>query len=94
MNFMHSSIALHWLSEVPENVAKEESPAWNKGRITNVKSSYEVVKAFSCQFLRDLEGFFSARLNELVDGVLLVILVPCRSEGTLGSASIVVSMFE
>lgn len=56
MNFMHSSFALHWFSKVPKEVIKEDSRAWNKGSISYVRSSSEVIKAFTSQFTSDIEG--------------------------------------
>ncbi|XP_042984785.1 loganic acid O-methyltransferase-like [Carya illinoinensis] len=37
---------------VPEEVTEENSSAWNKGRISYVGSSSEVVKAYTEQFVR------------------------------------------
>ncbi|KAM1089314.1 hypothetical protein ACFX19_017308 [Malus domestica] len=94
MNVMHTSFSLHWLSRVPEQVTKEGSPAWNKGRVSYVSSSDEVVEAFSAQFVRDMEGFFAARSVELVDDGLLALLIPCRQESTLPSDSILAHIYE
>ncbi|XP_041014617.1 loganic acid O-methyltransferase-like [Juglans microcarpa x Juglans regia] len=94
MNFMHSSFALHWLTKVPEEVTVENSSAWNKGRISYVGSSSEVVKAYTEQFVRDMESFFRARAVELTSHGLMAILMPCRPEGTLPSESIIMQVFE
>ncbi len=94
LNFMHSAFALHWLTKVPEEVTKENSPAWNKGRITYVGSSHEVLQAYTEQFLKDIKAFFSARAVELINHGLLAILMPCRPEGTLPSDSIVMHTLE
>ncbi|KAK2990139.1 hypothetical protein RJ640_007541 [Escallonia rubra] len=94
MNFIHSSYSLHWLTKVPEEVLEEASPACNKGRITYVLSSCEVVKAFTSQFLSDMEAFFSARSLEMERCGLMALLIPCRPEGTLPSDSIFCQFFE
>ncbi|KAK3040756.1 hypothetical protein RJ639_029278 [Escallonia herrerae] len=94
INFIHSSYSLHWLTKFPEEVVKEESPAWNKGRITYVLSSCEVVKAFTSQFLSDMEAFFSTRSLEMERCGLMALLIPCRAEGTLPSDSIFCQFFE
>lgn len=67
MNLMHTAFCLHWLSRVPEQVTKVGSCAWNKGRISYVSSSDEVVQAFGAQFESDTDSFFAARSAELVD---------------------------
>ncbi|OWM86260.1 loganic acid O-methyltransferase-like [Punica granatum] len=90
MNVMHSSMALHWLSEVPKEVKGLESPAWNKGKITYSESAPEVIEAFSSQFQRDLEEFFKQRSFEMVYNGLLIILMPCRPDGTRPSESLLV----
>ncbi|XP_068328209.1 loganic acid O-methyltransferase-like [Pyrus communis] len=67
MNLMHTAFCVHWLRRVPEQVTKVGSCTLNKGRISYVSSSDEVVEAFGAQFESDAEGFFAARSAELVD---------------------------
>ena len=80
MNFMHSSCSCHWISEVPKEVLTKDSRAWNKGRITYVRSSCEVKKAFSAQFRSDFKAFIGARSEELAPGGLMVISIPCKTD--------------
>lgn len=87
INFMHTSFTLHWISKVPEEVTKESSPLWNKGRITYTRSSLQVQQAFRNQFLKDLHAFFLARSEELKPGGLLAIIAVCRPEETPPSIS-------
>ncbi|GFZ15938.1 S-adenosyl-L-methionine-dependent methyltransferases superfamily protein [Actinidia rufa] len=87
MNVMHSSFAIQWFSKVPGEVTREDSPAWNKGRVTYALSSCQVVKAFANQLFKDMEAFFRARSVELATGGLTVVLMPCRPEGTHPSES-------
>lgn len=93
VNLMHSACALQWLTRVPEEVMKEDSPLWNKGRITYALSSSQVLEAFRAQYFRDIEAFFEARV-ELAPSGLLVISMPCRAEGTQPSQSIGAHVFE
>lgn len=94
MHFMYSSAALHWLTEVPREVTRKDSPAWNKGRITFAGSSDEVVKAYTNQFFKDLEAFFRARPMEVRSDGLVVAHLPCRPEGTAASESVLIHVLE
>ncbi|KAL1803387.1 hypothetical protein ACET3Z_032034 [Daucus carota] len=79
MNFMHSSFSCHWISQVPKEVLRKDSRAWNKGRISYVRSSCEVKQAFAAQFMSDFEAFIGARSAELAPGGLIFISIPCKS---------------
>ncbi|XP_038693925.1 loganic acid O-methyltransferase-like isoform X3 [Tripterygium wilfordii] len=94
VNFMHSAFALHWLRKVPDEVMKVDSVTWNKGRITYVRSPDEVVKAYAAQFSRDVEAFLKSRSMEMAEDGLLVILMPCRPEGSAPADSILMQVFE
>ncbi|KAJ7943059.1 S-adenosylmethionine-dependent methyltransferase [Quillaja saponaria] len=94
INLMHSALALHWLTKIPEELTDKESPVWNKGRITFVGSSNDVIEAYNAQFLRDMEDFFTARSVELANNGLLAILIPCRPEGTKPSESNIMQGFD
>ncbi|KAL3510656.1 hypothetical protein ACH5RR_030057 [Cinchona calisaya] len=87
INLMHSASSLHWLSQVPQEVTKEGSLKWNKGRISYPQSSNQVIEAFRAQFLSDIEAFLKARSAELAPGGLLVMLIPGRPDGTHPSES-------
>ncbi|KAJ9682885.1 hypothetical protein PVL29_018752 [Vitis rotundifolia] len=76
LHIVHASYALHWLSQVPTQLADRNSPAWNKGRIHGFgATSKEVREAFSAQFGKDLQAFLNARARELVGGGLMLLLV-------------------
>ncbi|CAI9100707.1 OLC1v1037866C2 [Oldenlandia corymbosa var. corymbosa] len=94
MNLMHCSTSLHWLKRVPQEVTRRDSPSWNKGRITYVKSSIPVVNAFRDQFSNDLKDFLKARSVELAPGGLLAILMMARPDDTLPPDAIYMQMFE
>ena len=79
MNFMHSSFSCHWISQVPKEVLIKDSRAWNKGRISYVRSSCEVKQAFAAQFMSDFKAFIGARSAELAPGGLIFISIPCKS---------------
>ncbi|KAG9449052.1 hypothetical protein H6P81_009017 [Aristolochia fimbriata] len=76
LNFVHSSCALHWLSQVPNDVKDETSPAWNKGKIFSVEAKQEVQEAFSAQFAKDMEVFLKARADEVAAGGLMSLTLP------------------
>ncbi|KAL3501818.1 hypothetical protein ACH5RR_036267 [Cinchona calisaya] len=94
MNLMHSAYSLQWLTRVPKEVMKEDSPLWNEGRISYAMSSSQVVEAFKAQFFRDIEAFFEARPAELAPGGLLVISMPGRAGETQPSKAIGAHFFE
>ncbi|PKI59783.1 hypothetical protein CRG98_019789 [Punica granatum] len=94
MNVMHSSYALHWLSKVPEEVKRPESLAWNKGKMTYFESAPEVIEAFNAQFHRDIEDFFKQRSMEMAEEGLLIILMPCRPDGSRPSESLFIQGIE
>ncbi|WOH15540.1 hypothetical protein DCAR_0935082 [Daucus carota subsp. sativus] len=79
MNLIHSSFSCHWISQVPKEVLTKDSRAWNKGRISYVRSSIEVKQAFAAQFMSDFKAFIGARSAELAPGGLIFISIPCRS---------------
>ncbi|KAH6754949.1 hypothetical protein C2S52_009617 [Perilla frutescens var. hirtella] len=81
IHIAHCSTALHWLSRVPEKVC-------NRGRIHYSGAGKEVIKAYSCQYERDMEAFLRARGDELVSGGLMVLLLIGFPDGyTLASDS-------
>lgn len=75
IHFAHCSTALHWLSKIPEKVAETSSITWNKGRIHYSGAGKEVINAYSSQYERDMEGFLSARGDEIVAGGLMVLVL-------------------
>ncbi|XP_068638672.1 loganic acid O-methyltransferase-like [Aristolochia californica] len=71
LHFVHSSYAVHWLSQVPDEVKDDTSPAWNKGKIFSIKAKQEVEEAYSAQFAKDMEVILQARAEEVaVDGLM------------------------
>ncbi|KAK6931582.1 SAM dependent carboxyl methyltransferase, partial [Dillenia turbinata] len=94
LHFAHSSIAVNWFSELPEEVLDEKSPAFNKGRIHYLGASKEVVEAFSAQFTRDMEFFLDARAQEFVSGGLMALLVAGIPETAIASQTSTSTEFE
>ncbi|GMN28274.1 hypothetical protein TIFTF001_001977 [Ficus carica] len=66
LHFVYCGYSLHWLSKVPEGVADESSPAYNKGKIYWTTSPKEVAEAYKAQFERDIDAFLTARSLEVV----------------------------
>ncbi|KAK9922665.1 hypothetical protein M0R45_031120 [Rubus argutus] len=87
LHIVHSSFAIHWLSRVPKQVLDKNSPAWNKGRIHYLNSTYEVVRAFEAQYAEDMACFLDARAQEIVCGGLMVLIIPGRLQATHDSQS-------
>ncbi|WCJ33639.1 S-adenosyl-L-methionine-dependent methyltransferases superfamily protein [Euphorbia peplus] len=78
LHFVHSSNALHWLSHVPMELLDTNSPAWNKGRIFYHNAPEQVIKGYALQFAKDVEIFLNVRAKEIVEGGIMVLLVPAR----------------
>ncbi|PKI67123.1 hypothetical protein CRG98_012451, partial [Punica granatum] len=81
LHLAYSSIALHWLSEVPKELADPSSKAWNRGRVHYTSAPSEVVEAYRAQFTEDLGRFLDARAKELVSGGMVVVIMPGIPEG-------------
>ncbi|KAA8530613.1 hypothetical protein F0562_005453 [Nyssa sinensis] len=81
LHFAHSSYSLQWLSRVPKELLDKKSPAWNKGRIYYIGAPSEVFEAYSAQFAKDMESFLNSRAQELVNGGLMALIIPCRPVG-------------
>ncbi|OVA03623.1 SAM dependent carboxyl methyltransferase [Macleaya cordata] len=94
LHFVHSSNALHWLSQVPKEVVDINSPAWNKGRIHYTNAPNQVVEAYFAQYAKDMEVFLHARSEEIVCGGLMVLLVAAIPDGTPPSLSILGILFD
>ncbi|KAI3431215.1 uncharacterized protein J3R85_007947, partial [Psidium guajava] len=76
LHFVYSSIALHWLSKVPEKVPGRDFAVWNKGRVHYTSAPEEVVEAYAEQFAKDMEEFLRTRAEEVVSGGMVVIIMP------------------
>lgn len=81
LHFVHSSFALHFLSKVPKDVVGSECTAFNKGRIVCTGDLKEVAEAYLAQYKKDMDNFLNARAQEIVEGGLMVILVPGLPNG-------------
>jgi hypothetical protein len=57
VNVFFSSLCLHWLSKLPDEVLDKESPAYNRDSVHCMGSNPAVGKAYSEQAARDLRSF-------------------------------------
>ncbi|CAN6451993.1 unnamed protein product [Victoria cruziana] len=73
IDYMNSSLALHWMSGAPDGVA-------NKGRVHICGGGQNVLNAYSSRFRCDMERFLGARAEEIVPGGLMVLQFLCRPE--------------
>ncbi|KAF4385071.1 hypothetical protein G4B88_029113, partial [Cannabis sativa] len=76
LHFVHSSLALHWLSTMPKELVDENCIAWNQSRVHYTNARIEVYKAYEAQFCRDMTQFLEARAIELVVDGLMVLIMP------------------
>uniref|UniRef100_A0A7N0TC56 Uncharacterized protein n=1 Tax=Kalanchoe fedtschenkoi TaxID=63787 RepID=A0A7N0TC56_KALFE len=83
LHFVHSSNALHWLSQVPQGLITETGEALNKGNILIAESSSPLVhKLYHDQFQKDFHLFLKSRSEELMPGggLVLTLLGSVRSD--------------
>ncbi|KAF2305634.1 hypothetical protein GH714_007195 [Hevea brasiliensis] len=81
LHFVHSSYALNWLSEVPPEVLDKDSPAWNQGRIHYTSAPEAVVEAYAAQFAKYMGMFLDTKAKELVEGSMMVLILPSTPDG-------------
>ncbi|CAN4114031.1 unnamed protein product [Withania somnifera] len=76
IHFAYSSYSLQWLSKTPEELIDEKSSSWNKGKIHYIGASKEVTSAYVAQFEKDMDVFLNARAKEIVEGGMIVMILP------------------
>ncbi|MFX6532664.1 class I SAM-dependent methyltransferase [Acinetobacter baumannii] len=75
IHFAYSSYSIHWLSHIPEGLAKN-----NKTNIyMTMESPPEVYEAYANQYQRDFSRFLSYRAEEILPGGRLVLTFIGRS---------------
>uniref|UniRef100_A0A2P2IKR8 Putative S-adenosylmethionine-dependent methyltransferase At5g37990 n=1 Tax=Rhizophora mucronata TaxID=61149 RepID=A0A2P2IKR8_RHIMU len=85
LSFVYSAIALHWLSEAPQEIGDLGSPACNRGRFFYDNAPKQIVEAYFSKFAKDMEFFLRARAEEVTAGGLMAILISGCPSGTLPS---------
>ncbi|XP_058740068.1 probable caffeine synthase MTL2 [Vicia villosa] len=93
IDFFHSSYCLHWLSQAPKNLVKNEEPL-NKGNIYLSKTSPpSVYEAYFKQFEKDFNYFLKSRYEELsLDGVMALTFIGRESHDKIISVQGIVGM--
>ena len=76
LHFVHSSLALHWLSTIPKELLDNNSLAWNRRRVHYTNAPNEVYNVYRARFAEDMINFLDARAMELVVGGLMVLIMP------------------
>ncbi|KAK9700033.1 hypothetical protein RND81_08G212700 [Saponaria officinalis] len=67
LHFVHSSAALHWLSQVPSGVRSEDGVELNKGSILASHTSTPYIQqTYFAQFKHDFTSFLTCRSQEVV----------------------------
>nr|AMB61020.1 loganic acid O-methyltransferase-like protein [Lonicera japonica] len=85
LNFVLSSYAVQWMSKVPNGLRDANSAAFNKGKTYCSRTRKGLAEAYFDQFKRDMSDFLNARAEEVVEGGLMVITVPCVPDDALPS---------
>ncbi|CAI9113487.1 OLC1v1014099C1 [Oldenlandia corymbosa var. corymbosa] len=82
LDFVYTSKSVQWLTQAPEELLDPDSPAFNGDRIFYINAPTAVCDAYTAQFSKDLESILNARAQEMVQGGLMVIVIPGRASGT------------
>ncbi|XP_057532675.1 caffeine synthase 1-like isoform X1 [Amaranthus tricolor] len=86
LHFVHSSYALHWLSQEPMELYNKQGEAINKGNIyISEKSEENVAKAYLGQFQRDFTQFLKCRTKEVVSKGFMLLTTRGRQSLTNSS---------
>ncbi|XP_068638665.1 loganic acid O-methyltransferase-like [Aristolochia californica] len=93
LHFVHSSYAIHWMSQVPDEVRDEKSHAWNKGRILSIAAKKEVAEAYAAQFAKDIEVFLKSRAEEVAADGLMALTFPFSKGFTYVEQSLFYRLF-
>uniref|UniRef100_A0A0E0A7E6 Uncharacterized protein n=1 Tax=Oryza glumipatula TaxID=40148 RepID=A0A0E0A7E6_9ORYZ len=76
VHLFHSSLSLHWRSQVPEQLNGKQKSYLNEENIYITKTTpLHVVKLFQEQFIKDFSLFLKLRHEELVDGGRMVLTI-------------------
>ncbi|KAK1279246.1 Jasmonate O-methyltransferase [Acorus gramineus] len=79
LDFIHSSLSVHWLSQVPKDLFDENGKCINKGNIyISPTSPPSVAKAYEKQFEEDFNLFLRLRSVELALGGRMVLIMAGR----------------
>lgn len=73
------------MSKVPNGLRDANSAAFNKGKTYCSRTRKGLAEAYFDQFKRDMSDFLNARAEEVVEGGLMVITVPCVPDDALPS---------
>ncbi|KAL6970015.1 gibberellin A4 carboxyl methyltransferase, partial [Sarracenia purpurea var. burkii] len=89
LHFVYSSIALQWLSKVPEELLDKSSHPQNRRRIHYMSADLNnITEAYAAQFAKDMGNFFNARGDEIASGGMMIIILPAIPDGVHHSQAV------
>ncbi|KAH7299207.1 hypothetical protein KP509_24G000100 [Ceratopteris richardii] len=82
LHLVFSSCCLHWLSHSPKLVSTQGCTEWNKGKIwvDGPLSNKAAGKAYAEQWNKDFMAFLKSRYEEMVEGGMMFLIIPCRDD--------------
>uniref|UniRef100_A0A0D9XRC2 Jasmonate O-methyltransferase n=1 Tax=Leersia perrieri TaxID=77586 RepID=A0A0D9XRC2_9ORYZ len=97
INLFTSTFSLHWLSQVPEEVADKQSVAYNKGKVFVHDASVAMGETYRRRFQSDIARFLRCRATELKHGGVVFLIClgrPSSYDSTKTKALLYGAMFE
>lgn len=88
LQFVCSSNSLHWLSKAPEDLMRNQIPAYDIDDQARRERLPMVLEAYTQQFKKDFRLFLELRAKELVPGGRMVVSLAGRRSHEIASKSI------
>ncbi|VAH84783.1 unnamed protein product [Triticum turgidum subsp. durum] len=73
LHLVCSSNSLHWLSKAPEDLTRNQIPAYDIDEHTRLERHPMVIEAYAQQFRKDFRSFLKFRAKELIPGGRMVV---------------------
>ncbi|EMS62585.1 Salicylate O-methyltransferase [Triticum urartu] len=83
LHLVFSSNSLHWLSKAPEDLTKNQIPAYDIDEHTRLERRPMVLQAYAQQFRKDFTRFLELRAKEMIPGGRMVVSLVGRDSDVI-----------